>query len=75
MTSDKISDIRYQAAETRYRIQLRLNLTEPEHKELLRLMQVAIEEQNKFFTGASDMTATLKAVDNAADYAPQILKG
>lgn len=74
MTNEKVSDIRYQAAETCYRIQLRLNLKEPEHNELLRLMQVAIAEQNNFFKGSGDMTRTLKAVDNAAEYAPQILK-
>jgi hypothetical protein len=74
MTEEKVADIRYAAAETRYRIQLRLNLKEQEHKELLRLMNVAIEEQNKFFTGTGDVKTTLKAIDNAADYAPQILK-
>ena len=61
MTGEKISDIRYQAAETRYRIQLRLNPKEAEHNELLRLMQVAIAEQNKFFKGSGDMDSTLKA--------------
>lgn len=74
MTPEKISDIRYQAAETRYRIQLRLNLKEPEHKELLRLMQVAVDEQNKFLADKSDVARTLQAIENAADYAPKILK-
>lgn len=44
------------------------------HNELLRLMRVAIDEQNSFFKGTGDMARTLKAVDNAAEYAPQILK-
>lgn len=74
MSPEKISDIRYQAAETRYRIQLRLNLKEPEHKELLRLMLVAADEQNKFLADKSDVERTLQAIENAADYAPQILK-
>lgn len=74
MTKEQISEIRYQAAETRYRIQLRLNPKEAEHNELLRLMHVAIEEQNSFFNGSSDMAKTLRAVDNAAEFAPQILK-
>lgn len=74
MTPEKISDIRYQAAERRYRIQLRLNLKEPEHKELLRLMQMAVDEQNKFLADKSDVARTLQAIENAADYAPQILK-
>ena len=74
MNEEKISDIRYQAAETLYRIQLRLNPGEADHEELLRLMRVAIDEQNSFFKGTGDMTRTLKAVDNAAEYAPRILK-
>ena len=74
MTGEKVSDIRYQAAETRYRIQLHLNPKELEHNELLRLMQVAIAAQNGFFKGSGDMASTLTAVDNAAAYAPQILK-
>jgi hypothetical protein len=74
ITGEKISSIRYQAAETRYRIQLRLNPKEAAHKELMRLMQVAIDEQNSFFRGSGDMAKTLRAVDNAADFAPQVLK-
>ena len=74
ITAEKISDIRYKAAETRYRIQLRLNMTEVEHKELLRLMNVAVDEQNKLLSGDGDTSSTLRAIDTAAEYAPQILK-
>lgn len=74
ISNEKISDIRYSAAETRYRIQLRLNSSEAEHKELLRLMQVAIAKQNEFFSGTGDMASTLQAIDTAASYAPTILK-
>ena len=37
ITEDKVSDIRYQIAENRYRIQLRLNAKESEHQILLSL--------------------------------------
>ena len=74
ITSEKISEIRYQAAETHYRIQLRLNPKEAEHKELLRLIQVAISEQNNMLAGNGDVSKTLKAIEVAAKFAPQILK-
>ena len=73
-TEEKISELRYQIAETRYRIQLRLNPEELEHKELLRLMQVAIEGQQRMLAGAGETATTLQAVETAAAYAPQILK-
>ena len=73
-TEEKISEFRYQIAETRYRIQLRLNPQEAEHKELLRLMQVAIEGQQKMLAGTGETDETLQAVERAAAYAPQILK-
>jgi len=74
MTAEKISEIRYQVAETFYRIQLRLNPTEDEHKELLRLMQIAIQEQNNMLIGKGDTLKTLKAIETAAEFVPQILK-
>lgn len=70
MTAERISEIRYQVAETFYRIKLRLNPTEDEHKELLRLMQMAIQEQNN----KGDTLKTLKAIETAAEFVPQILK-
>jgi hypothetical protein len=74
ISAEKVSEIRYQVAETRYRIQLRLNLAEAEHKELLRLMQSATEAQQNALHGQCDTAATLKAIEAAVDYAPQILK-
>lgn len=73
-TESKISDLRYQIAETRYRIQLRLNLQEAEHKELLRLMQVAIEKQQEALTQSGETEKALQAIEAAATFAPQILK-
>lgn len=74
LTAEKISDLRYQIAEANYRIQLRLNLKEVEHRELLRLMQVAIKKQQSMLAEEGDTDAILQAIEVAADYAPQILK-
>jgi hypothetical protein len=74
ITDQKISDIRYQAAETLYRITLRLNADEAEHKELLRLLNRAISEQNKMMENKTDSAETLKAIELAAEYARPILK-
>jgi hypothetical protein len=74
LTEEKISDLRYQIAETRYRIQLRLNPKEVEHQELMRMMQVAIEKQQQMLAGKGDTDSILQAIEVAANYAPQILK-
>jgi hypothetical protein len=74
MSKEKIGDLRYQVAETRYRIQLRLNPKEAEHTELLRLMTLALAKQQEVLNGAGATDAALQAVENAAAYAPQILK-
>lgn len=74
ITEEKISDLRYQIAETHYRIKLRLNVNESEHQELLRLMSVAIEKQQQMLAGKGDTEAILQAIEKAAEYAPQILK-
>lgn len=74
MTPEKISEIRYQAAETYYSIRLRLNMEKEEHKELLRLMKIALDELNKLLQSDGDVNVTLAAIDGASEYAPQILK-
>jgi hypothetical protein len=74
MTKQKIGDLRYQVAETRYRIQLRLNPKEAEHLELLRLMECAITKQQEVISGRGNTEDALQAVEAAATYAPQILK-
>lgn len=74
ISEEKIGDLRYQAAETLSKIQLRLNPAEPEHKELLRLLRRAVDEQNTMLKEKSSIEATLKAIELAADYAQPILK-
>jgi len=74
ITPEKISEIRYQVAETHYRIRLRLNLKKPEHEKLLTLMRTAVAEQNNWLQGnGGSMEKTLDALETAAAYAPQIL--
>lgn len=73
-TEQSISDLRYQIAETRYRIQLRLNPKETEHIELLRLMQAAIDKQQNAVASPNSTDVVLEAVERAAEFAPQILK-
>jgi len=74
ISEDKISDIRYQVTEVFSRIKLRLNSDEPEHKELLRLLKRAIDEQNVALKEKTDATKTLKAIEVANDYAAPVLK-
>ena len=74
ITDEKVSHLRYQAAETFCRIQLRLNPTEPEHVELLRLLRRAIEEQNAMLANGGGIDATMKAIEVATAYAQPVLK-
>jgi len=74
LSEDKVSDLRYQATETLCRIKLRLNALEPEHQELLRLLDRAVAEQNKMLANGTGIEDTLKAIDTATEYARPILK-
>ena len=74
ISSDKISDMRYQVAEVYYRVILKLNYKEPEHEELLRLMKVAIEKQNSALKNKSDSTETIKAIEIAIKYSRPLIK-
>ncbi|SIR68815.1 hypothetical protein [Pseudacidovorax sp. RU35E] len=71
---DKISELRYQAAETLSRIRLRLNPEEPEHEELLRLLVKAVRIQNEALANGGSVQDALDAVDAANDYARPVLK-
>jgi hypothetical protein len=74
ISDQRIGDLRHKAAETYYRIQLRLNPDEVEHVELLRLLQTAIIEQNSMLSEKADSTKTIKAIELAAEYARPVLK-
>lgn len=74
ISDQKLGDLRHEAAETYYRIKLRLNPDEPEHVELVRLLDQAIAAQNKMLSTKSDDAETLKAVERAVDYSRPVLK-
>ncbi|MEH6449443.1 MAG: hypothetical protein V7765_12285 [Oleispira sp.] len=74
ISSDKISDVRYQVAEVYSRITLKLNYKELEHEELLRLMKVAIDKQNEAIENKFDSTETMKAIETATKYARPLIK-
>lgn len=71
---EKVSDLRYQAAETFSKIKLRLNADEMEHQELVRLLKRAIDEQNEMLAQQASSEKTLQAIDIANEYARPVLK-
>jgi hypothetical protein len=75
LTKEKVSDLRYQAAESFSKIKLRLNPAEEEHKELVRLLRNAIDVQNAMLqNGSDDAQETIAAIDAANEYARLVLK-
>jgi len=73
--ANKLEEFRHTAAETFYRIKLRLNPNEVEHSELLRLIEAAISAQNDFLSSSSaNPKDVLSAIDRAADYSCPVLK-
>ena len=75
LSDEQVGELRLSAAQTFYRIKLRLNPDELEHVELLRLLTRAIEEQNKQQLEQSTTDVEiLAAIDRASDYARPVLK-
>lgn len=75
LTTEKVSELRYHAAEMLSKIMLRLNPDEAEHVELLRLLRRSVDEQNSMLaSGAADATPTIKAIEVANEYARPVLK-
>lgn len=75
MPASQIAEIRRAVAVVFYRIELRLNVDEPEHKELLRLLTRAIDEQNYQLQSQSfDVKSVLQVIETAAEYARPVLK-
>jgi len=74
ISDQKISDIRYQVTEVYSRIQLRLNPGEEKHKELLRLLKRAIDEQNIALQNRTDAVKTIEAINTANEFAAPVLK-
>lgn len=74
ISEEKVSDLRYQAAATFSKIKLRLNPDEVEHKELLRMLKRAIDEQNQMSVNGGNAAETLQAIETANEYACPLLK-
>lgn len=75
MPASQIAEIRQAVAVAFYRIKLRLNAEETEHKELLRLLLRTTEEQNQQLQAQSfDANKVLLALEAAAEYARPVLK-
>ncbi|KAB8041990.1 hypothetical protein [Janthinobacterium aquaticum] len=72
---DKITDVRHGAAETYYRIKLRLNRDQDDHKELLKLLREMMEAQQRYMSDpAADVQLPLNQVEKASDQAEKVLK-
>jgi type I site-specific restriction-modification system R (restriction) subunit len=72
---EKIGNMRLASADSLYRIKLRLNKNEPEHKELSRLLESAINTQNRInIDKGKDYTEALAALELAVSYSQDILK-
>ena len=72
---EKIGHMRLAGADALYRVKLRLNKNEPEHKELQRLLETAIKIQNRInIDKGLDYTEALDAIERASNYSQDILK-
>lgn len=74
ISDQKISDIRYQVTEVYSRIKLRLNPDEADHKELLRLLKRAIDEQNIALRDGANAEKTIEAINLANEFSVPVLK-
>ena len=72
---EKIGQMRSAGADALYRVKLRLNKNETEHKELKLLLETAINIQNRInIDKGHDYTEALEAIERASDYSQDILK-
>jgi hypothetical protein len=74
ISTDKISEIRYQVGEAYSKIILQLNYKEQDHEELVRMMKIVISKQNEALSKKSDSTETIKAISIATDYSRTLIK-
>lgn len=75
LSEEKISELRYQAAETLSKIQLRLNPEEAKHIELMALLRSAITKQNDLLQNdGADIKPIMDAIEKATAHAQTILK-
>jgi hypothetical protein len=73
--NEQIGKMRLDGADALYRVKLRLNNNESEHKELLRMLVAATTIQNRInIEKGSDYTEALEAIERASTYSQDILK-
>jgi t-SNARE complex subunit (syntaxin) len=74
-SQDKITAVRHGAAETYYRIKLRLNREQDDHKELLRLLSEMMAAQQRYIDDlTADVQLPLSNVEKASEQAEKVLK-
>jgi hypothetical protein len=74
-SKDKITAVRHGTAETYYRIKLRLNREQDDHKELLRLLSEMMGATQRYVEDpAADVQLPLSHVEKASDQAEKVLK-
>lgn len=74
-SQDKITTVRHGAAETYYKIKLRLNREQDDHKELLRLLfEMMAATQRYVEDPAADVQLPLSHVEKASDQSEKVLK-
>lgn len=71
----KITEIRHAAAETHYKIKLRLNVTQSDHLALLEMLGAMMDAQNKYLAAVNaDIKEVFEAAKRASDQAALVLK-
>lgn len=74
-SQDKITAVRHGAAETYYRIKLRLNREQDDHKELLQLLSEMMTSQQRYMDdSAADVQLPLNHVEKTSEQAEKVLK-
>lgn len=72
---EQIGNMRLASADALYRVKLRLNKNEPEHKKLLKLLETAVKIQNQInIDKGPDYSKALNSIESASEYSQDILK-
>ncbi len=72
---EKVGEMRLLAADSLYKIKLRLNPNEPDHMELVRLLDQIINKQNRINTeNGTDYYEAFEAIERATEHSQSILK-
>ena len=73
-SKEQIAEQRQKTLEMAYRIKLRLNPGEPEHKELFRLVDIALESPNQLSKNNPCSKNSIQSIENAFEYSRPLLK-